>query len=129
MNDYYDVSIKEWRLEEIYRCLDDSTWTFITGSIADKTLIDDIFATHKPTVVVNLAAQAGVRYSIINPDVYIESISSFDCCFPIMLSRYVIIRSRKLSTISNICGSPFCSFGAIANSINISGFAFLSSIF
>lgn len=76
MNDYYDVSIKEWRLEEINKCLakhSDSTWTFIKGSIADKPLIDDIFNTHKPAVVVNLAAQAGVRYSITNPDVYIES--------------------------------------------------------
>lgn len=76
MNDYYDVSIKEWRLEEINKCIakhSDSTWTFIKGSIADKALIDDIFNTHKPAVVVNLAAQAGVRYSITNPDVYIES--------------------------------------------------------
>ncbi|MDD4376706.1 MAG: NAD-dependent epimerase/dehydratase family protein [Eubacteriales bacterium] len=76
MNDYYDVSIKEWRLEEINKCLaehTDSTWTFIKGSIADKALIDDIFTTRKPAVVVNLAAQAGVRYSITNPDVYIES--------------------------------------------------------
>ena len=75
MNDYYDVSIKEYRLQQIESVVkdSDSTWTFIKGSIADRTLIDDIFATHKPAVVVNLAAQAGVRYSITNPDVYIES--------------------------------------------------------
>lgn len=76
MNEYYDVSIKEWRLSEIDSCLAEhknSTWTFIKGSIADKALIDEIFATHKPAIVVNLAAQAGVRYSITNPDVYIES--------------------------------------------------------
>lgn len=76
MNDYYDVSIKEYRLTEIEK-LDteypDSTWTFIKGSIADKALINNIFTTYKPSVVVNLAAQAGVRYSITNPDVYIES--------------------------------------------------------
>ena len=75
MNDYYDVSIKEYRLSQIEKAVEasDSTWTFIKGSIADRTLIDDIFKTHKPSVVVNLAAQAGVRYSITNPDVYIES--------------------------------------------------------
>lgn len=76
MNDYYDVSIKEWRLSEIQKCSEkhsESTWTFIKGSIADKALIDGLFTEHKFDVVVNLAAQAGVRYSITNPDVYIES--------------------------------------------------------
>lgn len=76
MNDYYDVSIKEWRLSEIEKeaaNYPESTWTFIRGSIADKALIDNIFNTYHPAVVVNLAAQAGVRYSITNPDVYIEA--------------------------------------------------------
>ena len=76
MNDYYDVSIKEWRLCEIQKCAEehaDSTWTFIKGNIADKSLIDSIFHDYNPDIVVNLAAQAGVRYSISNPDVYIES--------------------------------------------------------
>lgn len=75
MNDYYDVSIKEYRLSQIESAVEssDSTWTFIKVSIADRALVDDIFATHKPAVVVNLAAQAGVRYSITNPDVYVES--------------------------------------------------------
>lgn len=76
MNDYYDVSIKEWRLQEIQKCVNehsDSTWNFIKGSIADKPLVDSIFNNYHPDVVVNLAAQAGVRYSITNPDVYIES--------------------------------------------------------
>lgn len=76
MNDYYDVSIKEWRLSEIQKCAEkhpDSTWTFIKGNIADKILIDSIFYDYKPDIVVNLAAQAGVRYSITNPDVYIET--------------------------------------------------------
>lgn len=71
MNDYYDVSIKEYRLEKLNKL--DPTWTFIKGNIADRVLIDKIFAEYKPQVVVNLAAQAGVRYSITNPDVYIES--------------------------------------------------------
>ena len=76
MNDYYDVSIKEYRLTEIEKLAaeyPESTWTFVKGSIADKALIESIFAEQKPAVVVNLAAQAGVRYSITNPDVYIES--------------------------------------------------------
>ena len=76
VNDYYDVSIKEWRLKEIEAEAtrhEDSDWTFIRGSIADRTLIDALFEAHQPSVVVNLAAQAGVRYSITNPDVYIES--------------------------------------------------------
>lgn len=74
MNDYYDVNIKEFRLNEIEKLLDDNNqYTFIKGSIADKELIEDIFNKYQPNIVVNLAAQAGVRYSIINPDAYIES--------------------------------------------------------
>ena len=76
MNDYYDVSIKEYRLQQIEKWAaqhPESSWNFIRGSIADKALIDQIFEEHKPAVVVNLAAQAGVRYSITNPDVYVES--------------------------------------------------------
>lgn len=76
MNDYYDVSIKEYRLQQIEELAaqhPESSWNFIRGSIADKALIDQIFEEYKPAVVVNLAAQAGVRYSITNPDVYIES--------------------------------------------------------
>lgn len=76
MNDYYDVSIKEYRLQQIEQAAEKhpkSTWTFISGSIADKTLVNDIFEKYHPSIVVNLAAQAGVRYSITNPDVYIES--------------------------------------------------------
>lgn len=98
MNDYYDVSIKEYRLKQIEALAEEverqgqknqgtpdsgvtpgisetgaSVWTFIKGSIADKALISDIFAKYQPAVVVNLAAQAGVRYSITNPDAYIEA--------------------------------------------------------
>lgn len=73
MNDYYDVSIKEFRLNEIKKIGNASSFKFIRGSIADKELVDSIFNTYKPSIVVNLAAQAGVRYSITNPDVYIES--------------------------------------------------------
>lgn len=71
MNDYYDVAIKEWRLQQIEKI--NSQWTFIKGDISDKATIDGIFSEYKPAVVVNLAAQAGVRYSITNPDAYIQS--------------------------------------------------------
>ena len=78
MNDYYDVRLKEYRLEELEMIsealIDHSNqWVMVKGDIADKTTIDGIFETYKPTVVVNLAAQAGVRYSITNPDAYIQS--------------------------------------------------------
>ena len=70
MNDYYDVRLKESRLAELSV---HPSFVFIKGSIADKNLIEDVFKQYHPQVVVNLAAQAGVRYSIINPDAYIES--------------------------------------------------------
>ncbi len=76
LNDYYDVSLKEYRLKQIEKAAaghPGSTWTFIKGSIADRALVKSVFAGHRPDIVVNLAAQAGVRYSITNPDVYIES--------------------------------------------------------
>lgn len=70
MNDYYDVRLKNIRLEELSG---NPSFIFIKGSIADKTLITEIFEKYKPQIVVNLAAQAGVRYSITNPDAYVES--------------------------------------------------------
>ena len=76
VNDYYDVSIKEYRLDRIEKLAAQkagSQWTFIRGNIADKALIEELFTQYAFDVVVNLAAQAGVRYSITNPDVYIES--------------------------------------------------------
>lgn len=75
MNDYYDVSIKEYRLNKIKEEVKKTTnkWSFYYGNISDKNLIDKIFEEHRPDIVVNLAAQAGVRYSISNPDAYIES--------------------------------------------------------
>ena len=75
MNDYYDPKLKEYRLSLIEKAAESSParHVFIKGSIADKALVDGLFADYKPAVVVNLAAQAGVRYSIDHPDVYIES--------------------------------------------------------
>lgn len=82
MNDYYDVKIKEYRLEELKKY---SNFIFIKGNLADKECVEKIFIEHKPEIVVNLAAQAGVRYSITNPDVYIESniigfYNILECC-------------------------------------------------
>ena len=92
MNDYYDVRLKEYRLEELnkiaakrkilhnsdqnlnnFQAEPANKWIFIKGDIADKATIDGIFEEYKPQIVVNLAAQAGVRYSITNPDAYIQS--------------------------------------------------------
>ena len=75
LNDYYDVNLKHYRLGLIEEATKESgsTWQFIKGSIADNSLIDSLFAQYRPSVVVNRAAQSGVRYSIDHPDVYIES--------------------------------------------------------
>lgn len=70
ITDYYDISLKEERLKRLKSY---SNCTFIKGNIADKTLIEQIFNEYQPNIVVNLAAQAGVRYSITNPDAYVES--------------------------------------------------------
>ena len=75
MNDYYDMSLKEYRLREIEKVAEKSAvkHIFIHGNLADKDLVNSTFKPYKPSIVVNLAAQAGVRYSIDHPDVYIES--------------------------------------------------------
>lgn len=71
MNDYYDVSLKKWRLEQLENVGGD--WKFVRMDISDKQKLDGLFSDFRPDIVVNLAAQAGVRYSIINPDAYIQS--------------------------------------------------------
>ena len=71
MNDYYDVSLKKWRLEQLENAGGD--WKFVRMDISDKRKLDGIFSDFRPDIVVNLAAQAGVRYSITNPDAYIQS--------------------------------------------------------
>lgn len=75
LNDYYDPAIKDWRLSEIRAAAeqDESRWKFVRGDIADAQTVKKLFAEEKPELVVNLAAQAGVRYSITNPDAYIQS--------------------------------------------------------
>ncbi len=75
MNNYYDISLKEYRLSQIEQAQAKSncSFKFVKGDLADKALIDKLFREYKPNIVVNLAAQAGVRYSIDNPDAYINS--------------------------------------------------------
>ena len=73
VNDYYDVSLKEYRLRELEATKTENKYVFVKGNLADKALVAKVFDEYKPAVVVNLAAQAGVRYSIDHPDVYIES--------------------------------------------------------
>ncbi|WP_294379398.1 GDP-mannose 4,6-dehydratase, partial [uncultured Clostridium sp.] len=70
LNDYYDINLKYKRLDILKKC---SEFNFIKGDLVDKNLLKNIFKQYKPTVVINLAAQAGVRYSIKNPDVYVQS--------------------------------------------------------
>ncbi len=82
MNDYYEVSLKEYRLKSLQQY---NNFIFIKGNLADKVIVENIFKEYHPIVVVNLAAQAGVRYSITNPDVYIESnligfYNILECC-------------------------------------------------
>lgn len=73
LNEYYDIELKKYRLNEINKISNDRSFVFVKGDISDKNTIDKIFQEYCPEIVVNLAAQAGVRYSIINPDVYVES--------------------------------------------------------
>ena len=73
LNDYYDVRLKEWRLERISSCALPGSWEFVKGDLADKNLVNSLFDKWRFDIVVNLAAQAGVRYSITNPDAYIQS--------------------------------------------------------
>ena len=88
MNCYYDVALKEYRLHKIeaaFKARGDSKWTFVRGDLSDAAMLTKLFEEHKPAVVVNLAAQAGVRYSITNPQAYIESnvigfFNILECC-------------------------------------------------
>ena len=91
LNDYYDVALKEYRLKEIESLKGD--FKFIKGNIADRALIDSLFETYKFNIVVNLAAQAGVRYSITNPDVYIESN---------MIGFYIILEACRHHSVDHL---------------------------
>ena len=105
MNDYYEVSLKEWRLSEIEKVAKDSPvrHVFIRGNLADQALLKEVFQQYRPAVVVNLAAQAGVRYSIDHPDVYIESniigfYNILECC------RYYPVEHLVYASSSSVYG-------------------------
>ena len=101
MNDYYDVSLKEYRLKQIDKC-SNGRYKFIRGDIADKNLINTAFEQYRPQIVVNFAAQAGVRYSITNPDSYIQSnlIGFYNILEPagIIPSSILFMQARQVFT-------------------------------
>ena len=125
MNDYYDVSIKEYRLAEIEKLAKEypaSRFTFVKGNIADKALMESLFREHGFSVVVNLAAQAGVRYSITNPDVYIESnligfYNILECC------RHYPVAHLVYASSSSVYGSnkkiPYATEDKVDNPVSL----------
>lgn len=119
MNDYYDVRLKEQRLEELQPY---STFTFIKGSIADKQLVEEVFTQYQPHIVVNLAAQAGVRYSITNPDAYIESnligfYNILEAC------RHQEVEHLVYASSSSVYGNnekvPYCTDDKVDNPVSL----------
>lgn len=124
MNDYYEVSLKQYRLSLIEKAAESSPvkHIFIKGSIADKNLVDSVFADYKPAVVVNLAAQAGVRYSIDHPDVYMDSnITGFynilEAC------RYNEVEHLVFASSSSVYGGnkkvPFATSDKVDNPVSL----------
>lgn len=124
-NDYYDVSLKEYRLAEIDRMVQNcpgSGWEFIRGDIADKVLVDKVFQDYTPAVVVNLAAQAGVRYSISHPDVYIQAniigfYNILEAC------RYYPVEHLVYASSSSVYGSnkkiPYSTEDKVDNPVSL----------
>ena len=119
MNDYYDVCIKEARLAELQKF---ENYTFIKGSLADKALINSIFEQYHPDIVVNLGAQAGVRYSITNPDAYIESnvigfYNILEAC------RYYPVKHLVYASSSSVYGSnkkvPYSTDDKVDNPVSL----------
>ena len=124
MNDYYDPKLKEYRLSLIEKAAEASParHVFIKGSIADKALVDQLFTEYKPAVVVNLAAQAGVRYSIDHPDVYIESnlIGFFNI---LEACRYTPVEHLVYASSSSVYGGsrkvPFSTEDMVDNPVSL----------
>ena len=119
MNDYYDVCIKEARLAELQKF---ENYTFIKGNLADKALINSIFEQYHPDIVVNLGAQAGVRYSITNPDAYIESnvigfYNILDAC------RHYPVKHLVYASSSSVYGSnkkvPYSTDDKVDNPVSL----------
>ena len=120
ITDYYDVNIKYGRLEQIASLSRD--WTFIKGNIADREVLEGIFRDYAPTVVVNLAAQAGVRYSITNPDAYIESnmigfYNILECC------RHYPVEHLVYASSSSVYGTnkkvPYSTDDKVDNPVSL----------
>lgn len=119
MNNYYDVHIKEARLAELQKF---ENYTFIKGNLADKALINEIFEKYRPDIVVNLGAQAGVRYSITNPDAYIESnmigfYNILEAC------RYYPVQHLVYASSSSVYGSnkkvPYSTDDKVDNPVSL----------
>ena len=119
MNDYYDVKIKEYRLNELKKF---NNFIFIKGNLAEKEIVENIFKEYKPEIVVNLAAQAGVRYSITNPDVYIESniigfYNILECC------RHYPVEHLVYASSSSVYGGntkiPFSTDDKVDNPVSL----------
>ena len=125
MNDYYDVALKEYRLGQIDRIAAGKpgvNWVFVRGSIADKALVDSLFAKYRFDIVVNLAAQAGVRYSIDHPDVYMESniigfYNILEAC------RHYPVRHLVYASSSSVYGSnkkiPYSTEDKVDNPVSL----------
>ena len=124
VNDYYDPSIKEYRLKTIEAAVreSDGTWLFERGNIADMPFMEQIFVKYAPSVVVNLAAQAGVRYSITNPDVYIESnligfYNVLECC------RHHAVEHLVYASSSSVYGTnkkvPYSTDDRVDNPVSL----------
>ena len=125
MNDYYDVSLKEFRLQQLRQLAEENPqvkWSFVKESIADKKVVFDLFETHRFDVVVNLAAQAGVRYSIDHPDVYMESnvigfYNILEAC------RYYPVAHLVYASSSSVYGVnkkvPYCVEDKVDNPVSL----------
>lgn len=119
MNDYYDVKLKEYRLNELKQY---DNFKFIKGNLADKATVENIFKEYKPEIVVNLAAQAGVRYSITNPDAYIEAnligfYNILECC------RHYPVKHLVYASSSSVYGSnkkvPYSTEDKVDNPVSL----------
>ena len=119
LNDYYDVNLKEYRLSKLK---ESDRFKFIQGNIADKDLLNAIFKTYEPNIVLNLAAQAGVRYSITNPDAYIESnligfYNILECC------RHYPVEHLVYASSSSVYGSnkkvPYSTDDKVDNPVSL----------
>lgn len=119
LNEYYDIKIKEWRLAELNKF---GNFKFIKGDLADKETVENIFKEYHPNIVVNLAAQAGVRYSITNPDAYIQSnligfYNILECC------RHYPVEHLVYASSSSVYGSnkkvPYSTEDKVDNPVSL----------